>query len=165
MWKSPSKTALVDVIFVVITGGGKCRWETALLQIAQELLLIIIMCDCYGVKWYLRIEWVWRVSFAAFHSGPLFLSGWLPAQRRKSNLSRARSSVFNPAVSLSWEYPQLRLSQLNRASMGGSYQNYFCELILFITKTISKDGGIPELIFVLNPLHVKHKWLLIGKFI
>lgn len=96
----PSKTALVDVIFVVITGGGKCRWERALLQIAQELLLIIIMCDCYGVKWYLRIEWVRRVSFAAFHSGSLFLSGWLPAQRRKRNLSRARGCLQSSCESL-----------------------------------------------------------------
>lgn len=73
-----------------------------------------------------------------------FLDGY--QHREEKGICPEQEAVFNPAVSLSWEYPPLRLSQLNRASLGGSYRNYSCELILFITKTISKDGGIPELI-------------------
>lgn len=56
MWKFLSQTALVDVIFVVITGGGKCRWERALLQIAQKLLLIIIMCDRLWWEMILKVR-------------------------------------------------------------------------------------------------------------
>lgn len=65
-----------------------------------------------------------------------------------------------PAMSPSWEWEPLGLPQLNRRNLRG-----FTEFIVFITKTISKDGEAQELIFVLNPLHVKHKLSLIEKSI
>ena len=129
-WKSPSKTALVDVSCVVITGSGKWRWERAPLQIAPELLLLISMWDYDRVKWSLRMEQLRRFSFAAFHFVHSFVFWWLPAQRRKKNLSSARDSALAPAVSLSWEWELLRRPQWGRPSSGAptgvlSVSSYF----------------------------------------
>lgn len=124
MWESPSTTALVDVIFVVFTGGTKCRWERTLLQIAKGLLQIIIMRDYSGIKWYLRTEQVRRFSFAAFlWSLVRFLM--VPNTGGKKDLSRARESVLVPTASLSWEWEVLRLPQPNRASLGGFHPELF----------------------------------------
>lgn len=164
MWESPSTTALVDVIFVVFTGGRKCRWERTLLQIAKGLLQIIIMRDYSGVKWYLRTEQV-RFSFAAFPSSHLSVFWWFPTQGKKRICpERGSLSLFqlrvSPGNERSWDSP----NQTGHP-WGAPTQSYFSELILFITKIFSKDEVIQELILVLNPLNVKHKWILIEKCI
>lgn len=87
MWKSPSKTALADAILVIITGGRPCGWERARLQVAQELLQIIIMWDDYGVKWYLR----YLSGLGDFHLLPPTLVTcpflqWLPVGAKKESV-------------------------------------------------------------------------------